>query len=148
MVDARSPDGVVAFLFEDDTSGRKVEAESTLDQKHDGRSLLAGVPRIASLACGMHSPLDLDRIGGAYVLCVLEEVPDQPSAQVLAVTDGVADMPVVRHYTSTPIDGRASRDTVSSSASRRRPSRKANRPSLLHPGSVARAWRPALSRDE
>src|SRR6266496_2907184 len=95
MVDAGSPDGVVAFFFEQEAAGRQVDTEPALDKKHDSCPLLAGVPRIAALALGVDAPLDLDRVGGADVRRIVQEVSDEPSAPVLAVGDRVAHVPVV-----------------------------------------------------
>src|SRR6266540_5540725 len=148
MLDAGSPHRVVALLLEEEGSARQLDTELALDEKDDGRPLFVGVPGVALVAGRVDAPLDLDGVGDADAGGVVEEMADQPATVLLAVDGRVADVPVVRHHAPTSISGRATRDTVSSSARRRRPSMKAKRPSLLHLGTAARACRPAVSREE
>jgi hypothetical protein len=63
MVDAGSPDGVVAFLLKQERSDRQVKAEPALDEEENGGALFAGVPGVARLASWMRAPLDLDCLG-------------------------------------------------------------------------------------
>ncbi len=83
MVDARTPYGVVALLLEDEGSGGQLDAELALDENDDGRPLLAGLPVVASFAGWVDAPLDLDRVGSADAVGVVEEVADEPAAVVL-----------------------------------------------------------------
>src|SRR6266508_3600207 len=144
MIDAWTPYRVVTFFPKDEGSGRQLQAEATLDEQDDGRPLFVGVPGVALLTGWMDAPLNLERFGRSDADGVVNEVANQPPAVVLAVDSCVAHVPVVRHHAPTSIAGEATRDTVSNSARRRRPSRKAKSPSLLHFGAVASACRLAV----
>src|SRR5215204_3457956 len=131
MVDARSPERVVALVLKGKRTHREVEPELTAHEDQQRGALLPGYPLPAVLAGGVDAPLDLDVAGGSDAVLVVEEVAYQPTTVVLPIGVGVPEVPVVGHHASASSSGTLTRDAVSSSASRRSPSTKANSPSLL-----------------
>jgi hypothetical protein len=93
----------------------ELDAELAGDQDDDGRPVFVGLPVVAGLAGRVDAPLDLDVVGGADAVGLVEEVADDPAAMVLAVNGRVADVPVVSHHSPTSISGTATRATVPSS---------------------------------
>jgi hypothetical protein len=134
MVDPRAPQRVVTLVLQHERANRQVYTEAAAYQQQSS-ALLIGYPFPAVLTGRVDTPLDRDMPRGPDAVGVAEEVADQPSAVVLSVGVGVSDVPVLGHHASMSISGAATSDVVSSSARRRSPSVKANRPSLLNRGS-------------
>ena len=84
MVDAETPHGVVALLLEDE-----VPVDNSMRNWPDTRRMTVvvtvGLPVVAALAGGVDTPLDLDLVGGADAVLLIEEVADDPAALALAV---------------------------------------------------------------
>jgi hypothetical protein len=96
VVDARTPDHVIALPLQRGGSDCQVKAEPARHQQQHGGPLIVSRPLQASLTGWVNTPLDLKRFGGTRPgLAGVDEVAEQPPAVLARVVVGVACVPVV-----------------------------------------------------
>lgn len=65
MVDARTPDEVVALPGQGRVAVAEPDVEAALDEEDEGGALVAGYPLGSLLACPVDAPLHFEGVGGA-----------------------------------------------------------------------------------
>jgi hypothetical protein len=96
VIDAGTPDHVIALPLQRGGSDCQVKAEPARHQQEHRGSLIISCPVRASLAGRVNTSLDLKRFGGTRATFAgVDEVAEQPPAVLTRVLVGVACVPVV-----------------------------------------------------
>src|SRR5215470_8048987 len=131
MVDARSPDDIVALTCHGHAAFGEVDAKTSLDEEQKCCSLVVGGPFGTGVSGRVGAPLYFDIFCGPHALGLVHEVAEQPAPVACTIIGGVSAVPGGDHYCiSHSIVGRFTRGPPIW-LSRRSPCNRANRPSLL-----------------